>query len=483
MLDTRTLPIRMRLALWYTASFFFVFVFFGVGMFYSMQASIQRDFDRDLDTRLAGIEEFLVEEDGQSIENIRHELQENSELRPGGELLQIANARGNWIYRSESMRHLSVPAPARDSPASRSFSTVSAHGVPLRLVTASKTVRDHLYRIQIAQSQEESSKVIRHFAWILGAAIPLLLLAASAIGYWLAKRALQPIIAITDDARSITSLDISNRIALPLAKDELHDLSRTLNAMLDRLESAFRRVTQFTADASHELRTPVALIRTTAELALADRSPQAHQEALSSILQESERTTDLLEDLLAVARSDSGVRLRMEPLDGVALAQHSASHASLLASSRNVRFRFVPDVQPCVIPGNSELLRRLFLILIDNAVKYTHPGGLVVFRILRRDSSMIAEITDTGVGISPEDLPHIFERFYRADKARDRSGGAGLGLSIAEWIVNVHRARIFVSSVLGQGTKVIVSFPIQKPGAPPEPTIKSHLSVHESEPV
>ena len=171
------------------------------------------------------------------------------------------------------------------------FSTVSANEVPFRLITAFKTVGGKRYGIQIAQSLEESSELVLHFGWILIGAIPMVLLVACAAGYWMAKRALQPIVAITVDARAISALDISKRIVVPVAKDELRDLSMTLNAMMDRLETAFQRVTPFTADASHELRTPIALIRTTAELAIADHSHRSLSEALSSILEESERTT------------------------------------------------------------------------------------------------------------------------------------------------------------------------------------------------
>jgi signal transduction histidine kinase len=275
----------------------------------------------------------------------------------------------------------------------------------------------------------------------------------------MARRALQPVIAITEDARAINALDISNRIALPLANDELRSLSITLNEMMDRLESAFRRITQFTADAAHELRTPIALIRITAELAISDSSQRALQDAVSSILEESERTTDLLEDLLVLARADSHVRLRVEEIDLAVQARRALKQMEVLASSKGLSLHFLADNRPFLINGDLALIRRLFLILTDNAVKYTPLEGRVSLRIRANDLSIHVEIEDTGTGIPPEDLPHIFERFYRADKARDRSGGAGLGLSIAEWIVKSHGGEIAVSSVVDQGTTVALCFP------------------------
>jgi signal transduction histidine kinase len=208
------------------------------------------------------------------------------------------------------------------------------------------------------------------------------------------------------------------------------------------------------------LRTPVCLIRTTAELALADGSLQASSEALWSILEESERTTRLLEDLLLLARSDSNVRSRLETVDLMAPFRDAAVQTDLLASTKKLSVKVIGAERPCLVHGNADLLRRLFLILADNAVKYTPTGGRITLSVSAGDKDLRVEVKDTGVGISAEDLPHIFERFYRADKARQRSGGAGLGLSIAEWIVRVHHASIEVASTVDAGTTFTVCFPL-----------------------
>jgi heavy metal sensor kinase len=458
-MDTSRLPIRIRLALWYLASFFVVLALFGAGMFYAMQAGIQEDFDRDLKIRLAGIESFLDDQSQHKLERVWHELEEHAALRPGGELLQISDEQGQWIFQSQSMRHLQIGMPAY-LPAKRPvFATVSFKGVPVRLITGFKVVGAKRFSIQLGQSLEESSELVEHFGWILIAAIPIVLLVACATGYWMARRSLQPVFAITQDARAIGALDISKRIAVPPANDELRDLSTTLNEMMDRLEAAFHRITQFTADASHELRTPIALIRTTAELAIAEGSARASMEALLSILEESERTTRLLEDLLVLARADSNVRLRLESVDLTVPARQVISQTKVLASSKGLSLDFVDSERRYIINGNAELLRRLVLILTENAVKYTPVGGRLLIRIYDREDNTCLEVNDTGIGISSEDLPHIFERFFRADKARDRSGGAGLGLSIAEWIVRLHGASIDVTSVADRGTTFTVRFP------------------------
>lgn len=461
------LPVRVRLALWYAGTLFLVLLLFGVGTFYAMRASVVADYNRELRLRLQGIEAFLEDPASHTIPEIQHELSEDSELRPGGELLQVSDAQGHWIYQSDSVRRLHISTrPA--APGTPVFATVNTPRFPVRLLSASDVVRGDRYNIQIGQSLEESSKLIERFGWLLLGASPLLLVAAGATGYWMAKRALQPVIEITADARAITAFDISHRVKLPPAQDELRDLSQTLNDMLNRLESAFQRIAQFTADASHELRTPIALIRTAAELALADHSPEGSREALRGILAESERTTELLESLLALARADSNSRLPMEPVDCLAAAREAISRASMLAVSRGVSLTFETDLQDAEMLGHAGSLRRLFLIFIDNGIKYTPAGGTVRFNVSDEDGAILVEIQDTGLGISAQDLPHIFERFYRADKSRDRSGGAGLGLAIAEWLAKAHQTRIEVTSEVNKGTCVTLRFPALRLSRNPE---------------
>jgi len=463
----------MRLALWYLASFFVVLALFGAGSFYAMRASIVDEFDRDLKIRVAGINSFLDKQSTADPEKLRRELQEHGQLRPGGELLQISNDRGDWVFRSESMRHLGIGMPAQPVSTKPRFTTVHSRRIPVRLATASHAADGRYFVIQLAQSLEESSELIEAFGWILMAAIPLVLVVACGTGYWMAGRALQPVRTITEDARAISALDISKRIAVPLADDELRKLSTTLNQMMDRLETAFHKITQFTADASHELRTPISVIRTTAELALTDTSRQSSSEALVSILEESERTTRLLEDLLVLARSDSNARSRLETVDLAVPFREAASQTELLASRKKLSVRVIGVERPCLVNGNVDLLRRLFLVLTDNAVKYTPDGGQITLALIASEKDLRVEIRDTGAGISAEDIPHIFERFYRADKARQRSGGTGLGLSIAEWIVRVHHASIEVTSEVDAGTTFTLSFPLSRMVDQPSPTLSA----------
>jgi signal transduction histidine kinase len=257
-------------------------------------------------------------------------------------------------------------------------------------------------------------------------------------------------------------MSLGNRLPVPGTNDELQRLSETLNEMLDRIEGAFRRVTQFTADASHELRTPVALIRTTSEVALRrQRSESEYRQALDAVLSEAVRTTDLIENLLTLARADAGkAALERAPVELGVLISEVLDQGERLARQKGLDLVSHPAAGTLIVPGDRVSLRRLFLILIDNAVKYTQTGGRIEVSVLRRTGAAAVEVRDSGVGIGAGDLPHIFERFYRSDRSRSRDfGGAGLGLSLAKWIVDAHGGTIHVESEPERGSVFRVELP------------------------
>jgi two-component system, OmpR family, heavy metal sensor histidine kinase CusS len=237
--------------------------------------------------------------------------------------------------------------------------------------------------------------------------------------------------------------------------------------MFARLERAFKRVTQFTADASHELRTPIALMRTRTEVALRkQRSEAEYRETLLRINQELERTSALVENLMSLARADSGSEpLQVAPTNLNELLLEISDTARLLAEGKSIQYdQQLPETSLCV-NANAPSLRRLFLILIDNAVKYTQREGRISVVLDVSHGAAVTEIRDTGVGIAPTDLPHIFERFYRADESRSReSGGTGLGLSIAKWIADAHHGKISVASKVGEGSVFRVQIPLSEEG-------------------
>ena len=252
---------------------------------------------------------------------------------------------------------------------------------------------------------------------------------------------------------------------MPQTRDVLQRLSETFNGMLERLEAAFKKITQFTADASHELRTPVAVMRTRAELSLRKtRTVAEYREALTQIHAELEKTSDLVEKLMLLARADYGAEvLKLSSANLGDIVRDACSQGRTLSENKQISFNEqIPD-SPVLIRADEHALRRLFLILIDNAVKYTPSGGRVEVLVSTENGSALAAVRDTGIGIAAEDLPNVFERFYRADKARSRdSGGVGLGLSIGRWIAEAHAGSIEVQSSPGQGSVFQVRLPLTK---------------------
>jgi heavy metal sensor kinase len=283
------------------------------------------------------------------------------------------------------------------------------------------------------------------------------------VGYWMSRRALAPVDALVRTARDVSGTNLNRRLPTLKTGDELQRLTETLNEMLDRIESAFERIAQFTADASHELRTPVSLIRTEAELALRrSRTETEYKESLRQILHEAERTTHLIEQLLQVARADSGREsLAMQTLDLTKILGGTVGIWQQVAAARNIEFSTsIPEVDVSVM-GDQTLLRRLADILLDNAFKYTPSPGSVQMALEVRQEAAVITVQDSGVGIPHEEQEKIFERFYRVDRARSREqGGVGLGLAIARWIVSQHHGTISVESRQGEGAIFRVNLPL-----------------------
>jgi heavy metal sensor kinase len=460
-----TLPIRLRLAAWYFAVLAIVLSAFGVSAYLAMRHSIRQTVDEELQIRAEGVHQ-LIERNVQrgAKGDLPEGLREHTELRAGGALLQVADGEGNWLYRSKVMSDYGVP---RFSPASPKITEYVGNDVPLRIWNQAVNVGGENYYIQSAFEMDDFYDALYHFELLLYIAIPSLLICAALGGYWISTRALAPVDQITKMARTISAQNLSSRLIVPNTGDELQRLSETLNGMLDRLEASFKKITQFTADASHELRTPVAVMRTRAELSLRKaRSADEYRDVISEVLAELEKTSGLIEQLMFLARADSGSEtLNFTNTNVTEVLREACHQGSALAEAKQIGFheQIAPDSM--WIRGDASSLRRLFLILIDNAVKYTPANGQVEVSLQRNNGYAIAQVKDTGIGIAESDLPNVFERFYRADKARTRElGGVGLGLSIGRWITEVHSGTIEVQSAPGRGSVFQIRLPIAHSG-------------------
>jgi signal transduction histidine kinase len=309
-------------------------------------------------------------------------------------------------------------------------------------------------RLCLAGSVDEHYNILDNVLNCYLISFPLMLFASISGGFLLSRRALDPVDRITRDARTIGIHDLSRRLPVPDTGDELQRLTETWNELLARLESAVNKLTQFTSDISHDLRTSTSVMLATAQVALRrQRTPEDYRTALNTIALECQATEAMLNDLLTVARTEtSQPHIDKSPVNMAEVLEEVCDQMRVQAVLKSQQL-VCRGADEAWVLGNLSLLRRLIAILLDNAVKYTPEHGMIAASIAVRDGMVHLDVMDTGIGIGAEDTGHIFDRFFRADRARGREdGGKGLGLAIARWIADVHGADIRVSSAKGQGS-------------------------------
>lgn len=456
------LPLRARITAWYFAVLVVSFSCLAWISDVGFQRSIERTVNDASRANLDSVKNILLRTAPSGITQVKRELNELGDVWAGAGVLQVSNPDGQVVFQSPEFAKPYLPLPPVTS-GDVAFFVDNLGYVQYRIAIQRVTAGGQEFLVRAAVPTEPFDQSLDRFRLILKATLPLLILFASFAGYWLSGRALAPVNEIIRTAQNIGLHNLSARLAVPQAKDELRRLSETLNDMLARIEASVKRITQFTADASHDLRTPVALMRTSAELALRrSRSEEEYREALTRILATSEETTHLIENLLTLARADAGAaELHFTTVDLVPCVEKVANEAAILAAVKGINVNKAVSAGPVRVAADGAAIERLLLILAENAVKYTPHGGKVEFSLSNGAGSARIEIRDNGIGIAEKDLPHIFERFYRADQARTREpGGSGLGLAIAKWIVDAHRGTIEAHSELGRGSSIRMTFPI-----------------------
>jgi heavy metal sensor kinase len=394
-------------------------------------------------------------------EAIAVELEDLAKLWANGALFEVANAQGRWLFRSEPFLH-DHPSLPRATSADSVFFTTNLNFNQYRVVLAQVQAGGRMFEIHAAVPTEPFDQALDRFRVIEQEALPLLVIVASLLGYWLSGKSLAPVGRIIQTAEQIGVDNLSRRLEVPEPRDELRRLTETLNEMLGRIETSFRRITQFTADASHDLRTPVAVMRTAAELSLRrSRSEAEYRATLGKILETSIETSELLENLLTLARADAGaIGMEMHPLELGEHVRKAQERAKILSSDKELDLVLRVPRMPVWVRADAVAIDRLLLILVDNAVKYTPAGGRCEIELLRGAEHAEITVRDTGLGIPEGDLSTIFERFTRANRSRSKEiPGAGLGLAIARWITDMHGGTIAAESKLGAGSAFCVRLP------------------------
>ncbi len=468
----RPVSIRVKLTAWYVLVFGVVLACFCISIYVMMESKLLHSVDRRLQTmaelisktELCAVPNFLPPD-------FERRLNRIFGTRPVGKFVRVLDLSGEIGSRTDNLEDDKIPVNkdlVREVVATGEvlYETQYPLGpkMPIRFINFPvKSFKGNKVRgvVQVGTSLEFVRESMSNLVVVFLILVPSLLFVAGVVGLFLAGKALKPIREIARTTRHITVNNLEERITVPVARDDVGQLAATINGMLDRLSLSFQKITQFTADASHELRTPLTIMRGELEIALrGERSVEDYLETLGSSLEEVERMSKIVNDLLLLSKSDMGQEvLHCDLVDLRVLLTNLLSHFKILADEQQIQLgSTLAEVE--TVFGDQLRLRQLLVNLLTNAIRYTPVGGKINLTLKGCDGGVEIAIADTGIGIPAEDIPRIFDRFYRADKARSRQyGGSGLGLSIVKWIVDAHQGTIKVDSVVGEGSVFRVVLP------------------------
>jgi heavy metal sensor kinase len=454
----KSLTIQARLTAWYFLSLAIIVAIFAGGSWFAMKASMYHGIDRDLGYEVAAVVPFIQSHSLNSREQFLKAFANSADSSVVGLFVQITDESG-ILYESEVLSSHSIPIlDAGPSDGSVRITSAHGHGWPVRVASQRVVVKGRLLTIHVIEPLRDVMGSLREYRLYLTLLIPIALLITTTAGYWISRRALAPIEQIRKEAEAIDPSDLATRLRVPTTDDEVARLAKTLNAMLSRIEGGFRSIERFTADASHELRAPLALIMTAGEVSLRrERSREDLAEVLRKIVREARHMSKLIENLLDLARGDARHRhTELASLNLTDMLRDLCVELTPSATAKGLALNApLPDDEIRVLGEGTEL-RRLFLILLDNAIKYSEAGSIQL-TVSSQGTFVQVVVRDTGIGIEESALPHVFDRFWRADKVRSRAeGGAGLGLSLASQIVQRHGGAISVESEIGEGSSFTV---------------------------
>lgn len=481
--------LRFKLTLWYVLILGVLLTSFSGFLYFTLSKSLYRD----VDNKLKSLAELIASESSSplskfSFGTIDQALEASMNLKPIGKFIQVLDESGNIGRKSDNLKNVQLPislnALKNASKGLVTFETNRTIGnTPLRIMTFPVVENSHVTKIvQIASSLEGVEDALNKLFLILIISVPSTLILASLGGQFLAHQALKPVDHITQTARMITSKNLNQRINPPKVKDEISRLIETFNEMISRLDQSFRQMKQFSSDASHELKTPLTILKGEVEVMLRkERASHEYQQTLKSNLEEINRMSQIVEDLLTLSKADTGeIRLSKEYINLTEILNGVVAQMDRMAKSKKLHLSAPNHYEDIHLFGDALRLRELFINLIENGIKYTEEGGSIRLFLQKEypspsgDQSGLPEkgsaesvkiiVSDTGIGIAKENQERIFDRFFRVDKARSREqGGSGLGLSICKWIVEAHQGNIEVESELGKGSSFVVSLPLSPP--------------------
>ena len=458
-----TWSIRLRLTVWYVLLLAIILAAFSIGMYVALRHILYSNLDQSLENSATAFLDIIQYDENRPTLAIRFPSDDPSEEE---RFVRVFDTSGASTFdNSSKLGDIPVDAHALDDAlAGRStVRTLTTAGDPIRVKTLPITRDGQVSGVmEVGLAADDASDALATFLLIVGLAYPLTLGLASFGGAFLARRALSPVDNLTRLARHISAEDLSQRLNLRLPNDEVGRLARTFDEMIARLDEAFRRQREFTANASYELRTPLTVMKGEIDVALQrERAPEDYRRVLQAVNDEVDRLIHLAGSLLTLTRADAGeIPLTLENVDVAQVVAGAVEHLHSIAVQKGVELQSLPG-DSVTVRADEGLLLQLLLNLIDNAIKYTPAGGRVTTGWGLDGEQVVLWVRDTGPGIPEEHLPHLFERFYRVDKSRSRAeGSVGLGLAISRWIAEVHGGSLHAESLPGKGSTFTFVAPV-----------------------
>jgi two-component system, OmpR family, sensor kinase len=471
--------VRTRMTLWYVGMLGLALVIFSAGVYWLLARELSRRMDQSLEASVESIALSLLHERAEGETEAEAARSAVGEIRLLNQAMAIFDAQGRLLEEKTGPGggHAGLP-PIDQIPVGspQLFTSRGENGNNAAQRVATLCVKINgaraAYLISVSQSLETVTDglIILRRSFLI--AVPLALLLAGLGGFFLARKSLAPVVEMSERARQIGAENLDQRLPVANSRDELGRLAGAFNELLARLDASFKLQRQFMADASHELRTPLSVMRTAAQVTLEmkSREEREYRDALAMIDDQARRLSRIVDDMFTMARADSGRRpLTLRNLYLDELVNETVRAAGALAASKGVMIE-AAKAPETLYYGDEDLLRQMLLNLLDNAIKHTPAGGVIRVNLAQFNSVYQVVVADTGEGIPAEAQPHVFERFYRVDKARSRSngedkvnGGAGLGLPIALWIAEAHGGTINLIYSDPAGSAFAVTLPVKRP--------------------
>ena len=453
--------------MWYGGVLSLILIIFASGIFIYFKNSLQDSIDGKIRSIGEVLSSSMTEAHGTSVfGNFERYLENVLGRKPKGKFIQIMDSSGRIGAKMSDIEGEALPtsfnALERAMRGEIVYETIERTKPRLRMVTIPIMDNKKVTSVvQVGTSLEDFDETMRKLLLIMIISIPTSIIVTIVVGYFMAKKALKPVDQIRRAAVKISSSNLDEKIDVAGRRDELGRLAETFNAMIGRLKDAFQRINQFSIDVSHELKTPLTILKGETEVALRkEREKDDYQKLLLSNLEEIDRMSCIIDDLLLLSKADAKeIKLNIEEVALRDLVMDVCMDMQIVADKKDVELQ-VNALEDVRLKGDELKLRRMLLNVVENGIKYSHVGGKVSVSSYVDDGYVRIDVKDDGIGISEEDIKYVFDRFYRADRSRKRISGSGLGLSISRWIAGAHKGSIEVESQAAQGSVFTIKLPI-----------------------